>query len=61
VSTYLLWHLQVEAPSGSSGKDHQLLRTSKVTTTSTMVATTTNTATTIDTATGFETATAAAT
>ena len=46
------------APSGSSGNDHQLLKTSRVIATSTTADTSTNTATTIDTATDCETVTA---
>jgi hypothetical protein len=49
------------APSGSSGNDHQILKTSRVTTTGITPDTPTNIATTIDTATGFETITATAT
>jgi hypothetical protein len=46
---------------GSSGNDHQLLTTSRVTATGTTADTSTNTATAIDTAPDSETATATAT
>jgi hypothetical protein len=44
------------APSGNSGNNYQLLKTSRVTATSTTVDTSTDTATTIYIATDFETA-----
>jgi len=49
------------APSGSSGNNYQLLKTSRVTATGTIVDTSTDTATAIDTATNSKTATATTT
>jgi hypothetical protein len=49
------------APSGSSGNDHQLLKTSRVTATGTTATTATDTAVAIGTAIGYETTTAIAT
>jgi hypothetical protein len=57
VSTYLCWHLQVVAPSGSSSNNYQLLRTSRVTATGTTVDTSTDTGTTTTTATAIATPT----
>jgi hypothetical protein len=49
------------APSGSSGNNYQLLKTSRVTATRTTIDTSTNIATAIDTATDSKTATTTAT